>query len=524
MQLEQAAVPRVNHAATSTTRTAWLFWTSIAAIAVLPILFSYRFLSEPLGRDQAVYFTVVRSGTLPYLEVFDHKPPVIYGWYALADFVGGQANAIEVVNLLGAVQLSASALLVAWIGYLVAGRKLAVVAGFFMALFALNRYLQFDANTEVFMLPPLLAAIGLSIVGIQRQEARWFVLAGVLGGLATMTKTVAFLNVTAIAGVLLWASCVGQLGWRESLRCSGALIAGASAVLLATALPFVMGGAFDEFWHANVTYNVDYNAQVPFILKMFRFSQIDGRLVAASLPIWLLGCVGLVLACRTLPSTPMAITFGSAIAAFFGAILTGQQFPHYFVALTPFAALFAGITILEITRGASSSFRQRRHVEALLLVLAVPAFFAVLVVYVLPVDDAYEISHPGIDGQRAGRNVAIARYISSETSAEDDMYVFGREPQLYVLTRGSPAAYYVWGGAFDTQPSTFDDTLTALERDPPPLIIDTTTISEEELDDVGLQGNGNELDDDQRARLEAFLDQTYTFDRQIEHAKIYRLR
>jgi 4-amino-4-deoxy-L-arabinose transferase-like glycosyltransferase len=522
MRAEQTVdAPLVSRDATSNARVAWLFWTAIAAIAVLPILFSLRFLGEPLGRDQAVYFTIVRSGDLPYVSAFDHKPPVIYGWYALADLLGGTANSTEFVNFLAALQLSASALLVAWIGLLVGERKLAVLAGLLMAFFALNRYLQFDANTEVFMLPPLLACVGFSIVGVQRKQSKWFLLAGALGGLAAMTKTVGLLSVFAITSVLVWAALVQQLEWRQALRWSTTLIAGAASLLALTVLPFVVAGAFNEFWHANVTYNLSYNSQVPFFLKVFRFSEVDGRVIAASLPIWVLAFVGAILSCRTLPSIPLVIVMASAVAALLGVITTGQQFPHYFVALTPFAALFAAFALIEITRGAASSLRQRRHVELLLLVLAAPAALALLPILLLPVDDVYKVSHPGPDGQRAVHDETIARDAAARTDPSETFYVVGREPQLYVLSGRQPSSYYFWGGAFDTEPETFDETFATLEANPPRLLIDTAIIAEDEVDGAGFYGFYDELDDDQRARLNAFLDKYYEFDRQIEHAKIY---
>jgi len=71
-------------------------------MALLPVLLSLPFISEPLGRDQAVYFTVVQSGSMPYEKVFDHKPPLIYGWYALSMLFNHGQPSVQAANLLAA--------------------------------------------------------------------------------------------------------------------------------------------------------------------------------------------------------------------------------------------------------------------------------------------------------------------------------------------------------------------------------------------------------------------------------------
>lgn len=264
--------------------------------------------------------------------------------------------------------------------------------------------------------------------------------------------------------------------------------------------------------------------QVPSFAKIFRFSQVDGRLIVGALPVWTLAVIGVVMACRSLPPPAVALLIGSAVSSFLGIVSAGQQFPHYFVALTPSAALFAAMSLIEMTHGWGTSLRRRLHVEILVLVLGLPAALALLPVYVLSVDKAYEISHPKIDGSRAIDNEAIAAYLASISPPGETFYIVGREPQLYVLADRHPSAYYAWGGAFDTEPETFDRTLQELDARPPRVLVDTSIIEASELDDSDSEGFTDELEADQRAQLEAFLDEQYEFDRQIEHARIYTLR
>ena len=47
------------------------------ASALLVIAFQLPFLKEPLGVDESVYYTVASSKALPYIRVFDQKPPLV---------------------------------------------------------------------------------------------------------------------------------------------------------------------------------------------------------------------------------------------------------------------------------------------------------------------------------------------------------------------------------------------------------------------------------------------------------------
>jgi len=509
---------------TARSASAWLLFCAMGSVvALLPVLLSLPFLSEPLGRDPAVYFTVVHSGTLPYAEVFDHKPPLIYVWYALSMFMSGGEPSRQIVNLLAALQLSATALAAGWIGLLLGGRRLALVAGLLMALVVSNRYLQFDANTEVFMLPPLVLSVALSIVGLRRRQMRWFCLAGAFCGLAMMTKTVAIFNLVAMVAALAWGAATGQVPWSNARRWSAALVGCSALIVVLTAVPFIASGTFGEFWHANVTYNIAYNAQVPIFAKLFRFSEIDGRVIVGALPVWTLAIIGAVLACRSIPTLPVALLLASAVGAFAGAVSTGWQYPHYFVTLTPFAALFAAMALVAMRNDWHSRSR-RLHVELFLIALALPTLLALLPLYALDADQVYEITHDRVEADRAIADEEIASYIASATEPGDRIYNVGRETQLYVFSDRYPAGYYIRSRAFDVQPETFEKTMRSLEAEPPALIVDTSIMDFSEFDQPGLVGSRDELTTEQRMRLNGFLAERYDFQRRIKHATVYTLK
>ena len=65
---------------------------AVAAVSLIPALLALPFLGEPLFGDEAVYSAVGRGlldGQLPYRDLFDNKPPLLYGWFALSFLLFG---------------------------------------------------------------------------------------------------------------------------------------------------------------------------------------------------------------------------------------------------------------------------------------------------------------------------------------------------------------------------------------------------------------------------------------------------
>src|SRR5690349_12406216 len=65
----------------------------LPAILIIPILLFVPFLKEPFEGDEGAYGTIAQQmlhGALPYRDLFDHKPPLIYVWYAASFLLFGE--------------------------------------------------------------------------------------------------------------------------------------------------------------------------------------------------------------------------------------------------------------------------------------------------------------------------------------------------------------------------------------------------------------------------------------------------
>jgi hypothetical protein len=483
----------------------------LGLIAVLPVVLSLPFLGEAMDEDEGVYFSVAMFDRLPYGGVFDHKPPVVYGWYHLALLLHGGEASVATVRLLAAMNIGVAALGVVWLGSRYRDRTFGLVAGMAFSLATANQYTQPGANTEVFLLAPCVFGAACFLRGAQERRLWPMLAAGVLGGIAGMTKTYALLQPALLIAVLAWAVAMGALPRAYAVRAAVAMIAGTTVVVAAAAAPWIAAGQWHEFWYANWTYNIEYAARASFQAKIYGLADMDGRVLIGGLPLWALAGVGAVLAWRRSLSLEAATITACAAAAWIGASATGREYPHYWIPLVPFAAVFAAEAALALTSNWRSA-PHRFHAEALVAALTILALIVVAPLYVLPADSAHGLKYPST-GERATHAREIAAMVRAHSGDGDTMFVFGYDSQVYVLADRAPATYFtrpLLSARVDAE--TWRRTLAELEAAPLAVVVDVPDASESDAPG---------LPDYVRPQFEAFLHGRYHAVGSVAHAVVY---
>ena len=193
---------------------------ALGAIAAIPVLLTLPFMHEPFDRDEGAYATIAQGlthGLLPYRDLFDHKPPGIYGWYALS--FGAFGDNVVAPRLMGALVLAAITLLLFRACSMLYGKRAGWLGTFVFALSTGVALINPAMNTEPFTLLPMVAALVAFLESRRRAPLRWCFVAGVFGGLAVMTKPVAVLNIGALAGSRDWRRAIRRaMGRRRKAR------------------------------------------------------------------------------------------------------------------------------------------------------------------------------------------------------------------------------------------------------------------------------------------------------------------
>jgi len=365
----------------------------------------------PLDRDAAVYQVIgraLRGGEMPYVDLIDHKQPLVYPVYALIDLMApGSAAAPRVVSaLLSAV----AAVLVFWL--LREGARGATAAALVVVVGA-SRYVQgFDLNTE-----HLLLVTGTLPIVLAVKAPRAAFVIGMLCGLAILAKAVAILLLPAALIPL------ARSHWPR-------FAAGVAVPLLVVALLYI--GHLGDLWEWNVAYNADYAS----VLSLGdRLERLRGQ--GAPLLLIAVSAVAAVICLRR--RDPLALTLTVWLAgAVLGALAGGYAYAHYFVpVIVPAAALIA-LALPDRT--------------------AVPIAVAALGVLALVV------TNRSLAERTYGGNVAVweasepvGAAIRERARPGDTMYVVGSEAGFYWQARVEPASRLLYDSILEFRPELTPD-------------------------------------------------------------------
>jgi 4-amino-4-deoxy-L-arabinose transferase-like glycosyltransferase len=484
----------------------------LALVCLLPIILYLPFLSAPFERDEGTYATVAQGildGQVPYRDLFDNKPPLVYGWYALSFLLFGEG--VEAPRIVAALMLSVTTLALFAQARLMFSRGLAYIAAAFFSISTGVPFLALHANTEAYMLLPLVTSVVAFTVGMSSNRLPWFLAAGLLGALAIGTKQVAVWNFAALAIVaLIWRWRSGAEGF-ERLTPLASLLAGAFLGLAIIAIPFMMMGALDELVYANVSYNWLYASFLSWGERLVDFGSGTTYVFLAAAPLLAGAVFGLLTLLRRRKRASDYLIIGWAVASAIGVASGGRFFPHYFLHLAPALALLTAVTLYDVLGGA------RR------LPLAPPALlFGGLLVMVSVTTNAVMYLAPEPAERRVADTVfyqkeweeaskALGLYIQERTSPGETIFNFGREPQIYFYADRRPAAQFFYDWAYQYDETTLHKTVDVLRLKRPAYIIDSV---KPPLFPAGPRP----------AALKALLDADYEYVGSLYFADIYKLK
>lgn len=431
----------------------------LLALAVLLVgAFQVPFLNAPLSLDEGVYFTVAQSDALPYVEAFDHKPPLIYAWYEAALWLNGGAASPAAVHLLALAALALTTVCVFELGRLVAGPNIGAAAALMFSLLTSNHYVFNAAETETFGLVPLTLAAVFAVRGKRSGCARWLWLSGALGGIAIMTKTpLGFMELGLIA-------YVGVHRWRRVVP----MAAGAGATAALVTLPWLVSGHLSEFWQANVTFNLAYGAMAPLWARPFLLVLGFAGASMASLPV-----LGFQLFARRLGPEHrelrrLALCWGGG--ALLAVASTGTPLIYYFIIFAPPVALLSALG-LERIRAEWPSRPHRLLVYGVLGPLLAVSVASLLPLYTAPSAEASHLRTPNVSAPQNVLAASLSSEVASRTRASDTIYVVGNAVPVYALSNRSPASRVIYSGFATMDERLLPEMVHDVESSPPAVIV-----------------------------------------------------
>lgn len=458
----------------TTRRQKYIEAALILLLLSVPILLYLPFLGTPFERDEGVYATIaqgVLDGKVPYRDLFDNKPPLVYGWYAISFLVFGES--VVAPRLVAAVFLSLTAVALYQQARLVLPRPAAWIGAFLFALSTGLPWVALHANTEAYMLLPLVSSLMFFTIGMKRGGHRWFFIAGLAAGMAIMTKQVAVWNLLALAALALYYHRRTALNLWLAIAPTVWLLVGALVTVGAVALPFAINGALDDLLYANLGYNWVY---MGFISNAQRLANLGyGMLffcaIAAPFVAGALAGLVVILKRRGSVSDYMLIAWGAASVV--GVASGGRFFPHYFLQLMPILAVLTGVLVYErFFKGRHVTLSKPAAAAAALVIIA--SLGTTTVLYLSPARAEEQFSS-SIYHQKEweASSEELGRYLRSHTGPDDKIFNYGRESQVYFYADRQPAIPYFYDWAIQYEAAPMGEVIAQLRKTRPAYIVDS---------------------------------------------------
>lgn len=390
---------------------------------------------EPSHSDSSIFMYIGQSwahGTVPYVQIFDNKPPGLYALIALISHFSLSLWAIALTQFVFVVGMifGVSAILKR-----TGAPRRAVFFGTLCAALAVNIPYYSPYNmAESYMICPMVFSMLVFLRALDSQKLRDFFLAGLCSGLACVFKPFG-LSVLLAQAVFLLMRAVPRRCIRSALVLVVASFLGVAVAWVPFALYFWRNGALKEMLDAWFLYNMRCG---PF--NYYSLSSLSSAIRIPSM-----------LADRLMPVSTMVacLIFGSyygyktrtdlyanrrqmwallSLWFAFGLMLVlaaGRGHGHYFLTVMPALALASGLFLW--------SCEERFHGSGLRLVIAALVLSPALLAYFPSLEPAARMVLP--HNEIVAPDERVSMELRKVALPGSTMMEFGYDPWIFYSTR-----------------------------------------------------------------------------------------
>lgn len=479
---------------------------------------------------------LILEGKLPYVDVWDSKPPGIFYLNAFALWLGRNTRwgiwLVEFVFLFGAACVGYKLMKTLW-------QPGAAIIGTIIWLWGLNGVLSGGNFTEEYPLLFNFLAIYAFWNSIQKPKKVIYDLA--IGFTLALSFLFRANNIgIQVSIILTWlvvliASKKFLLLFQKlSMICIGTLV-----VLAVICVYFLLNGTLIAMFEASIVYNFYYGGREG--LHLWRssivrgFSDLDGTawvaLIGYIIVAWRM-VKGIMV--RHLEEMTLFLFIGWPIEMILSGV-SGRGYGHYFISWLPIVSLLSGLAfsfaLIKIFKSwIGELFCKRTGIVLWMLIIALMMiFWKDWVVYK---DSFYKVVFDRGSGIEAVH--PVAQYIHENTDSHDTVLIWGGQAGLnFMADRDSPTAYIFYPG-YTTSPiasKAEEIFLYDITTRPPVLIVDAYIDAPDDILslDPGTRqaqiaaGKGQTFHPDNLDRVFEFVESHYELETGIANYAVYRL-
>lgn len=426
--------------------------------------------------DEGVYELIgqaLNNGRMLYSQIWDNKPPLLYLIYAAAN---ADQFTVRLLSLLSGV---VSAVLFYYLAKsLFRSHKISsITTVFYVFLFATPIFEGNIANAENFMLLPIITA-GFLVIRVSENKKRGLFTAGLLLGIAFLLKIVAIFDFAAFFVFLVFIFLPEKLlapgnkqVYKDLVKKLGLLTSGFLIPVVLTTLYFLIQGALAAFIQATFFSNISYvGYKNSFIISQgFLLLKLLALFAAVILVFWRR---------RIIPKSIIFILLWFFFSIF-NAFFSGRGWTHYLLVLLPSTALLLGLLferkakkLIIVTLGL-----------ILILMYCVNVFFKISAGTIGKTLQYYQNfalfitnnksirAYQEYFDKRVPRDYEVAQFIANNTKPNDIIFIWGNNPQIYVLSKTLPPGKYTVEYHITQSPKAIAETADDLKQTKPKYLI-----------------------------------------------------
>lgn len=470
----------------------WIFEYLLIVIGVLLVLLPTSPMNMPWTyRDSGVFLYTgsrILNGDLPYINIWDHKPPVIFYLNALGLFLGGGSRwgvwFIEFISLL----------LAAFIGFRLTKKVFGIlpsILSLYLWLFSLCFLIQGGNLTTEYTLPLQFACIWLAYQSAKDDFFSWRgFLIGILSGIAFLTKQNTIgIDVAIILFLVLDRSNKGE--YKKLLKELLIILFGGLSIFLLIIIYFGYNNLLPEFWNSAFVYNFYYSSSD---IKRNISAIISGLQMLSATNLTQFAIVGwsggLAILffnkkiSNELRSLLTIVLINLPIELLFVSI-SGKTYPHYFMTLLPIFSFFSSLAFWLLFIGISKidktiSSQQIDHPKTGIIngpvgkySQLIIAICVILAFSLLNIKSYLNL----VGGYRKHRYTNVLTYIDKSTADNDQVLLWGAETTInFFSDRQSPSRFVYQYPLYTpgyTSKAMIEEFLSDVVQNKPALIINT---------------------------------------------------
>lgn len=391
--------------------------------STLMVTFPISPLNSPTTNiDSGVFLYIgwrILHGEIPYRDIWDHKPPIIYYINALGLAISDGSRwgvwVIEFIVVLLAAYLSFR------LFEKVFGKTSALVATF-LWLFNLVFLLLSGNLTEEYVLVLQFASLYLfyRLAEGQRKPYGFFVI-GLLGGIAFLTKQTT-IGIWVSIGIILLFQIFTKQNPKKRLSELALMTIGVFLVLAIVSGYFYFHNALSDFWDTAFKYSFIYSRTqsagiVDRLKNAFNLKYLSHY---GLFPIAVIGMVIFsFLRKEKRGSAQMLLLYLAAIDVILELILInipGHAYEHYYITILPALAVFCAFAISKINFTPEGEIKGRKT----------PYRIAFLLLALLSIGSIREYASNFLS-QRDAYDAEAITYVQKNTSDDDSVFIWGTQ-------------------------------------------------------------------------------------------------